>query len=145
MRNKNYYKTMTPIIFPIFRSDSSLLSKDLSDVFKSETDKIEKVFNDLKKDLDTGFKLFTNVDAIFARSATTLHRTLWLCLGSALLATIGSIGAIACKRKYKKTRIAFTLLALVGAGLSFLSAYIMHKMHTSVIHLQPLVERRWNF
>jgi hypothetical protein len=128
----------------MFRSEPSLPSRDLSDVFKSETDKIEKVFNDLKKDLDIGFKLFTNVDVIFARSATTLKRALWLCLGSALLATIGSIGAIASKHKYKKTRIAFTLFALAGAGLSFLSAYMMHKMHASIIRFQPLVERRWN-
>lgn len=135
---------MTPIIFPILQPEHPLHNRDLFDFCKPETDKIEKLFNDIKKDLDTGFKLFTNVDVIFARSTRTLNQALWLCLGSALLAAIGGIGASVCKRKYKKTRIAFAFLAIAGAGLSCLSAYMMHKMHVSVIRFQPLVERRWN-
>jgi hypothetical protein len=135
---------MTPIgLYPLLENQRPPFNIEIPVPSKFETDKIEKIFKDLKKDFDTGFNLLANLDSIFKRATATLNRTLWLCIGSALLAAAGGIGAAACKRKYKKTRIAFALLAIAGAGVSCLSAYMMHKMQTSLMRLQPLVERRW--
>lgn len=137
---------MTPIISPLLSSRNSLLPFDLSDTLKPllETEKIERKFTDLKRDIETSYNVLSNIDTLYMRASKNLTLTMWLCLGSALLAAAGGLGAALCRRKDKKTRAVFALLAVAGASLSLLCTYVMYKMHASLTHLQPLIQRRWN-
>ncbi|MBS0647694.1 MAG: hypothetical protein JSS10_00545 [Verrucomicrobia bacterium] len=121
------------------------LNYNVTDVLSvCKTEDIERSLKDLTNDLDVSLRFIKNVDVIFARATLKLETTRWLCLGSALLAAAGGIGAALCKREYRKTRTAFASLAILGGGLALLSAYIMSKMHASLLYYQPLFQRRWN-
>lgn len=125
--------------------DEPIMNYDISDALSLlNTEKIERCFKELTHDLDVGLRLIKNADVVFVRATQKLEMAQWFCLASALLAAVGGMGAALCKRENKKTRAAFAFLALLGAGLSLLSAYIVFKMHASLIRLQPLVQRRWN-
>lgn len=121
------------------------MNYDMSDALPLlNTERIESCFKDLTHDLDVGLRLIKNADVVFVRATQKLEMTQWFCLASALLVAVGGMGAALCKGEKKKTRAAFAFLALLGAGLSLISAYIVFKMHASLIRLQPLVQRRWN-
>jgi hypothetical protein len=119
---KNHLST----IFTDFLKDS------VSVLMAAQRGKFEKLFNSSIDELNRYTWLVKRAKNIFSYASTQLCNSTLLCVGAALLAAMGGIGAAACPEKHKKARWAFAALAVTSSLLSLTSAIILYKVRLKI-------------
>ncbi|HEX2579083.1 MAG TPA: hypothetical protein VHK67_01605 [Rhabdochlamydiaceae bacterium] len=120
-------------------------------LYPDKIESVNKFFDNLKKDFDNAqtdcekvIRLVRNADVIFNNASANMQRMTIVCLLTALLTTIGGLGAAFCPKAYKKIRFACVCLTVVSAVLSLFAAHSISRIHTKASAFQGFFDRRWS-